>query len=143
MERVMTSQIVDVQWKDDLTFDAHQQGATFTIMSSPYDDPEHKAVSPKQLLLTSLAGCTAIDVASLLPKMRVPFRSLRVCVEGTLSEDHPKVYTTMHIVYEVSCAAEHIEAVGRAVELSVSKYCGVHAMLAKASVVTHEVQIVA
>lgn len=137
----MTAHIVDVEWKEDLTFEAHQQGRTLKIMSSPHEDPDQQAVSPKLLLLTGLAGCTAIDVASLLPKMRVPFSSLRVSVEGKLSEEHPKTYTSMHMVYHVGCSVEHLETVERAVELSVTKYCGVYAMLEKASQITHEVRI--
>jgi len=137
----MSAQIVDVEWKHDLTFDAHQQGRTFTIMSSPTDDPEQRAVSPKQLLLTGLAGCAGLDLASLLPKMRVPFSSLRVSIEATLSEEHPKIYVSMHIVYSVGCGLEHLESVERAVELSITKYCGVYAMLEKASQITHEVRI--
>lgn len=138
----MSTQIVDVVWRKDLTFDAHQQGRTFTIMSSPHEDPDGKAVSPKQLLLTGLAGCTGLDVASLLPKMRVPFSSLKVTIEASLTEDHPRTYATMHMVYEVGCSAEDLGSVERAVELSVTKYCGVHAMLEKASRITHEVRIV-
>lgn len=139
----MSAQIVDVEWRHDLTFDAHQQGRTFTIMSSPQDDPEQRAISPKQLLLTGLAGCTGLDLASLLPKMRVPFSALRVRVEATLSEEHPRTYTSIHMVYEVECSNEHRGSVDRAVELSITKYCGVHAMLEKASRITHEVRIVA
>jgi putative redox protein len=139
----MPNQVVDVVWRNDLTFDAHQQGRTLTMMSSPHEDPDGKAVSPKQLLLTGLAGCTGLDVASILPKMRVQFSSLRVVVEATLTEDHPRTYATMHMVYEVGCNEDDRESVERAVELSVTKYCGVHAMLEKASDITHEVRIVA
>lgn len=139
----MPTQVVDVVWRNDLTFDAHQQGRTFTLMSSPHEDPSGTAVSPKQLLLTGLAGCTGLDVASLLPKMRVYFSSLKVVVEATLTEDHPRTYATMHMIYEIGCSEDDRESVERAVELSVTKYCGVHAMLEKASHITHEVRIVA
>lgn len=139
----MATQIVDVEWKHDLTFDAHQQERTIRLMSSPHQDPEHSAVSPKMLLLTGLAGCTAMDVVSLLPKMRVPFTRLRVVVEGTLSDEHPKTYITMHIIYEVQCDEQHTDAIERAIQLSKSTYCGVYAMLAKASTITHEVRIAA
>ena len=137
----MATHIVDVEWKHDLTFDAHQQERTIRLMSSPHEDPDHRAVSPKMLLLTGLAGCTGMDVASLLPKMRVPFTGLRVAVEGTLSDDHPKTYVAMHIVYEVHCEERHKDAIERAVQLSKLTYCGVYAMLAKASTITHEVRI--
>lgn len=139
----MTTQIVDVEWKHDLTFNAHQQGRTIRLMSSPHEDTEHMAVSPKMLLLTGLAGCTGMDVASLLPKMRVPFSALRVVVEGRLSDEHPKTYIAIHIIYEVQCEERHKDAIERAIQLSKSTYCGVYAMLAKASTITHEVRIAA
>jgi putative redox protein len=139
----MATQIVDVEWTHDLTFDAHQQGRTLKLMSSPHEDSEEKAVSPKLLLLTGLAGCTAMDVASLLPKMRVPFSLLRVFVEGQLSEEHPKTYVKIHMVYELCCDPDHADAVERAINLSKSTYCGVYAMLSKVSDISHEVRIVA
>jgi putative redox protein len=139
----MATQIVDVEWKQDLTFDAHQQGRTLKLMSAPHEDPEEQAVSPKLLLLTGLAGCTAMDVASILPKMRVPFSALRVFVEGELSDEHPKTYVKIHIVYEICCDSNHADAIERAITLSKSTYCGVYAMLSKASDVSHEVRIVA
>jgi len=91
------------------------------------------------MLLTALAGCTGMDVASMLPKMRVPFTSLTVTVTGELTEDHPKVYTTMHVVYEVGAPETFRAQVEMAVEKSSSKYCGVSAMLGKASTISHEV----
>jgi putative redox protein len=142
-DTAMATQIVDVEWKQDLTFDAHQQGRTLKLMSAPHEDPEEQAVSPKLLLLTGLAGCTAMDVASILPKMRVPFSALRVLVEGELSDEHPKTYVKIHMVYEICCDSNHADAVERAITLSKSTYCGVYAMLSKASDVSHEVRIVA
>lgn len=139
----MATHIVDVEWTKDLTFEAHQQGRSIKLMASPHDDSEHRAISPKMLLLTGLAGCTAIDVASLLPKLRVGFTSLRVVVEGELSDEHPKTYINTHIIYEVGCDQQYLEQVERAVELSVSKYCGVYAMLSKASEITHQIRLVA
>jgi len=142
-DTTMATQIVDVEWKQDLTFDAHQQGRTLKLMSAPHEDSEEQAVSPKLLLLTGLAGCTAMDVASILPKMRVPFSALRVFVEGELSDEHPKTYVKIHMVYEICCATDHADAVERAINLSKSTYCGVYAMLSKSSEISHEVRIVA
>ena len=77
MEFMMATNIVDVEWKEGLTFDAHQQDRTYRIVSSTSDDDRGTGISPKQMLLTALAGCTGMDVASLLPKLRVPFTSMR------------------------------------------------------------------
>lgn len=135
----MATNIVDVEWKEGLVFEAHQQERSFPIVSSTGEDPTNAGISPKQMLLTALAGCTGMDVASLLPKMRVPFTSLRVRVTGELTEDHPKMYRTMHVVYEIGAPESFRNQVEMAVDKSVSKYCGVSAMLEKASTITHEI----
>lgn len=112
------------------------------LTSSINHDKGGKAVSPKQLLLTALAGCTGMDVAALLPKMRVPFTSISIRVNGKLSEDHPKVYTHIHIIYEVGAAREFLPQIEKAVELSSTQYCGVSAMLRKAAQITNEIILV-
>jgi putative redox protein len=136
----MATHNIDVQWKSDLLFDAHQNNMTFPLAS--HESPLGTGASPKQLLLTSLAGCTAMDVASLLPKMRVPMTSLVVRVTGELTEEHPKVYTSMHMIYEVGTTEEYLPKVELAVQKSTEKYCGVHAMLGQLAKITHEIVLV-
>ena len=138
----MTIHHSSVDWKHGLSFDAHQNGQTFTLVSST-DDTEEPGISPKNMLLTALAGCTAMDVASLLPKMRVPFASLRVRVDGELTDEHPRVYKHIRMIYEVGTSDEFRPQVERAIAKSTETYCGVHAMLSKGSTVTHEVVFVA
>lgn len=135
----MSTNIVDVVWKEELTFEALQQDRSYTLVSSTKDDTKGTGISPKQMLLTSLAGCTGMDLASLLPKMRVPFTSLKVSVAGELTEEHPKIYASMHVVYEVGAPEQFRPQVEMAIEKSTTKYCGVSAMLGKASAITHEV----
>lgn len=135
----MSTNVIDVEWKHGFTFEAHQQDRTYTLVSSASQDESGKGISPKQMLLTALAGCTGMDVALMLPKMRVPFTSLTVRVTGELTEEHPKVYSTMHVVYEVGADESFRPQVENAVKKSADTYCGVSAMLAKASTITHEI----
>ncbi len=128
---------VYAQWETDMRFEAHQDNKVVPLESS--GSTGTFGVSPKKLLLTALAGCTGMDVASLLPKMRVPFTSLTVRVEGELSEEHPKVYTEITVVYEVGTTEEYREQMERAVELSATKYCGVSAMLSAAAPIRHRI----
>lgn len=83
-----------------------------------------------------------MDIASLLPKMRVPFTSISIRVNGTLSEEHPRVYTHIHVIYEVGAAKEFLPQIEKAVELSSSQYCGVSAMLRKAAEITSDIVLV-
>lgn len=132
------SNTIDVEWVEELHFVAHQQGREIMLDASK---DTLRGVGPKQLLLTALAGCTAMDVASLLPKMRVPFTTLKVTVHGDVTEDHPVVYKSMHIVYDVGTTKEYRPQVERAVQKSTETYCGVHAMLGKAATITHEIRL--
>lgn len=87
--------------------------------------------SPKRLLLTSLAGCTGIDVVELLHKMRVKFTGLEMEVEADLTDEHPKVYSEIRLIYKISGENIDRKKVEKAVNLSQEKYCGVTAMLRK------------
>ena len=99
-----------------------------------------KGASPKPFLLMSLAGCTGMDVVSLLKKMRVTFEDLKISVDANLTDEHPKIYDAMHITYKFLGVkeADHTK-VEKAVTLSKERYCGVSAMLEKASKLTFEV----
>jgi putative redox protein len=89
--------------------------------------------SPKQLVLAGLAGCTGMDVASLLKKMRVEYDSFEIYTEADLTEEHPKVFSEIRLVYRFK--GENIDKakVEKAVNLSKDRYCGVSAMLKKNS----------
>ena len=121
----------ELKWIDDLKFDAFQNGKTIRIDADP-DETTTTGVRPKALILTSLAGCTAIDVVELLKKMRVEFSDFSIKVSGELTEEHPKTYQTVILTYLVKLkdAADRDKA-EKAVNLSQEKYCGVTAMVKK------------
>jgi len=83
---------------------------------------------PKRLMLTSLAGCTGIDIVSILHKMKVEFSDLSIDTEATLSDDHPKIYNHVKIIYKIKLAEADQSKMEKAVTLSADKYCGVMAM---------------
>ena len=98
--------------------------------------------TPKPLLLASLAGCTGMDVVSLMNKMRVEYGELRIKVSGELTEEHPRIYHAIHIDYIVSDTTEAMKPkIEKAVDLSLTRYCGVTAMLSKAAEITHQIHI--
>ena len=83
---------------------------------------------PKKLMLTSLAGCTGIDIVSILNKMKAPFSDFTMDVTATLTEKHPKIYDTVKISYNIKMADADRPKMEKAVHLSEDKYCGVMAM---------------
>ncbi len=85
----------------------------------------NSAVRPSELLLIGLAGCTGMDVISILSKKRQPVTGLEVVVHADQASGHPKRFTAMTVEYRVSGAGVDPEAVRRAIELSESTYCSV------------------
>jgi putative redox protein len=101
----------------------------------------NKGPKPKGLLLTSLAGCTAMDVISILRKMKVEVSSFSVETEADVTEDHPKVFKRIKITYTLKGEGLTRDKVEKAVKLSQEKYCGVSAMLGKTAPIDYEIVI--
>lgn len=119
-----------VIWRDDLMFTAISS-AGFTIpLDAAKDVGGHDTgISPMELLLTSLAGCTAMDVISILRKKKEQVTAFEVHVEGARADEHPKVYTEITVRFVVTGHNVSPQAVERAIELSRDKYCGAAATL--------------
>jgi putative redox protein len=94
---------------------------------------------PKPLILLALIGCTSMDVVSLLKKMRVDFKDLKVSADGELTEEHPKFYHKIKLIYNIWGEDLDNAKVEKAIKLSQERYCGVTAMLEKASEINYEI----
>ena len=94
---------------------------------------------PKPLVLVALIGCTAMDVVSLLKKMRVDFKDLKVSADGELTEEHPKYYHKIKLKFDIWGKDLDRAKVEKSVVYSQERYCGVTAMLEKASDITYEI----
>jgi putative redox protein len=129
-------------WKQGMAFEAELQGHHFGVDAATDEHGgQNLGPRPKALVLTALAGCTGMDVVSILSKMRVAFEAFDVSVEGELSAEHPKVYSKIHVVYRLKGKDIDRTKVERAVDLSRTKYCGVSAMLKHTANITHEIII--
>jgi putative redox protein len=96
---------------------------------------------PKPLVLVALGGCTGMDVIPILKKMQVEPEFFNVIVEGDVTDEHPKQYTNIHVIYEFRGKNLPLEKLERAVSLSQDKYCGVSATLKKGLPVSWEIKI--
>ncbi len=123
-------------WKQAHEFEADHEGNKIKI-----DGSVKKGHGPKALLLSALAGCSGIDVVDILTKMRVAFSDLIIDVEAGQTEEHPKIFKTIHVTYKIKTAAENEDKVRKAIDLSLEKYCGVSAMLKKNSPINYELII--
>jgi putative redox protein len=97
--------------------------------------------SPMELLLVALAGCTGMDVISILRKMRQQVSGYEVHVHGARAETHPRVFTQITVEHIVTGHAMDEAAVRRAVELSESTYCGVSNTLNKTAEITTAITV--
>ena len=129
----------NVVWKEGMAFEAHLDGFNFTIDAHPKVGGENKGPKPKGLTLISLAGCTAMDVISILKKMRVTVDSFEVATEGELADDHPKKITTIIIKYIFKGTNLPNDKLKTAVTLSMENYCGVIATLKPTVKISHKI----
>lgn len=118
-----------VTLKDGMHFMGELDGFELPLDAAEQFGGQGKGPKPKGLLLTGLAGCTAMDVISILRKMRSEPTEFSVEVESELTEEHPKVFTGYTVVYHVKGEKVTAEKVKKAVELSLESYCGVSRML--------------
>ncbi len=105
------------------------------------EDRPETGPTPMKVVLIGLCGCTAMDVVSILQKKRQPFTGLQVRATAERADDHPRVYTKIHLEYIVKGKGVDPKAVERAIELSQTKYCSVSAMLAKTATITTSYRI--
>jgi putative redox protein len=124
-----------------MLFNVTVNGHDITLDSSAEFGGNNEGPRPKSLLLASLAGCTGMDVVSLLKKMRVEFEDFRVVVEGNVTEEHPKHFDKMHIKYIIRGKDIPADKVNKAIELSQEKYCGVSYTFKQSLELTHELII--
>jgi putative redox protein len=117
-------------------------GFTVELGAEPGVGGDDDGFRPMELMLVSLGGCTAMDVISILRKKRQNVTAFRVEIEGERAEEHPKVFTAIHVHYIVHGKGVDPKAVMRSIELSETKYCPAQAMLVKAVPITHTYEIV-
>ncbi len=99
------------------------------------------APRPKELILFGLAGCTASDVVPILKKKRAPLQNFEMNINAKTSDEHPQVFTDIHLEYVFYGEDIKPADVERAIELSLTKYCSVTAMLRKSVNITHSYRI--
>lgn len=137
----MKKETVNVKWLEGMAFEADVDGFKVCIDADPEVGGKSKGPKPKPLMMVALAGCTGMDIASLLSKMRVNYNSLNVRVESELTEEHPKHYTKMKLIYEIKGNGIDLKKVQKAVDLSKEKYCGVSYSYKKVMDLEYEIKI--
>jgi putative redox protein len=128
-----------IEWEQGLAFRAHLDGFDFVIDGTPEAGGRNLGPRPKGLTLVSLLGCTAMDVISILGKMKVKVEKFAVTAEATLAEEHPKKFLAIKVIYAFTGPGLASEPLRKAIALSEEKYCGVRATLTPAVRISHEI----
>ncbi|NOR33902.1 MAG: OsmC family peroxiredoxin [Bacteroidales bacterium] len=135
------TEVVSTKWLENMAFEFEINGHKLIIDAKEDVGGQDRGPRPKPLMLAALGGCTSMDVVSILKKMRVELKSLNVNVEGELSEEHPKRFTKMHVIYEMEGDNLPMEKLKKAVSLSEDRYCGVSAVYKEVMEITSEIRI--
>lgn len=126
---------------EKMQFESELNGHKITIDAAPEVGGENKGPRPKPLMLLSLAGCTAMDVISILRKMRVEPDDFSVEVQADQTNEHPKHYHKMHVIYSFKGEELPYDKLKKAVNLSEERYCGVSAVYRKAVEMTSDIMV--
>ena len=133
------AEVVNIEWVDEMAFEAEVNDFKIMLDAEPRVGGKNRGPRPKPLTLVSLGGCTAMDVISILTKMRVKPDYFNVEVSGELTDEHPKYFHTIYIKYIFRGKDLPMEKLQKAVNLSQDRYCGVSEMLRKSSKLVHEI----
>ena len=136
----MTENLTEItaSWKGELTF-VGKNSSGGTVQMGSLDGKQ--GASPMQLLLVALAGCTGMDIVSILQKKKVTLSDFQVQVTGKRAKDYPMIWSQIHINYMLWGNNIRTKDVEKAIELSEEKYCSVGIMLGKTSKISSEYHI--
>ena len=131
-----------VKWAGGLQF-IGQSGTGHAIVmdGSPDYGGENTGMRPMELLLVGLGGCSGMDIASILAKKKQDVRSIEINVKGKQADEYPKRFTEIEIEFIVKGKKLSEDAVKRAIQLSMDKYCSVKATLEHSAKIIHSYKI--
>jgi putative redox protein len=137
----MKKETINVKWVSGMSFEAEVDGFKMHLDADPEFGGKSIGPKPKPLMMVALAGCTGMDIVSLLNKMRVDYERLNIIVEGDLTEEHPKHFKKMKLIYELKGNNIDLNKVQKAVDLSKEKYCGVSYSYKEVMELEYEIRI--
>ena len=134
---------VSVNWVDGmLMVGKSHSGHSITMDGPPEIGGDNLGVRPMEMLLLGVAGCTMIDVITTLKKMRQDLTNCETKLSAERADEHPKVFTDIHIQFIVKGQDLDPKKVEKAITLSAEKYCSASIMLGKTASITHDFEIV-
>ena len=139
---MMNTNTVTTVWKENMLFESdNPRGHSVLMDAGPENGGNNDGLGPKAMMLSSLAGCSGLDVVSLLKKMRAEVEEFKIVIHAELTEEHPKYYHKVLVEYHFHGPDLKEDKINKAVTLSVDKYCGVMEMFRQFADVTTEVYL--
>lgn len=132
---------IEVNWKGGMAFETMLDGHKLVIDAVPEVGGKDLGPRPKVLMLVALGGCTGMDVVSMLKKMRVEVEKFSMRIDGNITEEHPKHFDNIRLVYSFTGDNLSRQKIEKAVNMSIEKYCGVSAVYRKAMDLNFEIEI--
>lgn len=132
---------IQLDWLSDMAFETEVNGHKIYLDAGEKVGGKNLGPRPKAFMMVALAGCTGMDVVSILKKMRVTYEALNIKIEGDLTEEHPKKFSEMKVIYKFKGKDLPLEKIQKAVDLSKERYCGVSANYNDSFPVSHEILI--
>ena len=128
-----------VRWIDGMMMVGESASGHALIMDGPEDlGGKNLGVRPMEMLLLGMGGCTTVDVISTLKKMREAVSDCQVEISAERADEHPKVFTKIHLHFVIKGDNLNEKKVAKAVSLSADKYCSASIMLGKMATITHD-----
>jgi putative redox protein len=135
----MATNSIESVHKGGMNFTTLINGHSIIVDLAKTGGGNDEGTSPKILMLVSLAGCTGVDVVSILNKGRVKFSDFTINIDAHLTEEHPKIYDDVTITYNIKVNKSDEVKVEKAVILSQDKYCGVSEMFRAFAKLSHKI----
>jgi putative redox protein len=136
----MATNTINSVFQGGMSFKSNVKGHDVIIDVDKTSGGNDLGTSPKILMLVSLAGCTGLDVVSILNKMKVTFSDLSIKISANLTETDPKIYDDVMVTYSIKVDKENEDKVQKAVNLSQDKYCGVSEMFRAFAKLSHSIE---
>ena len=131
-----------VSWAGGVTFVGETtEGHKIILAGAPEGGGRNLGARPMETLLLGMGGCTAYDVVSILQKARQDVSDCTLEMRAERAEDHPRVFTEIHIHFVVVGRKLSEKQVEKAIKLSAEKYCSASIMLGETAKITHDFEI--
>ncbi|OAT87079.1 OsmC family protein [Desulfotomaculum copahuensis] len=133
---------VNLKWENGMKFVARGDSQHAVVMDTSFEHGgKDEGVRPMELLLMGMAGCTGLDVISILKKMRIKLNTFEISVDAVRAEEYPQVFTAATLIYRFSLDNPEPEKISRAIKLSHEKYCSAINTLKKSFPISYRYEI--